>query len=1014
MKGKTILKSRKLIAVLITLGLIINFFSAINLKIVKASEIITDGKTTISGILICGNCRNDGYIITHSRGCCLMASCAISGYGILVPKKDKTYKFYKFDKEGTDEAYQLLNSFVDLGVSDYLSVNVTGVVNDTPGEYTYVDGANNKTVKYEGSISNLNIEYDSTHESYTKNAVSLSEAGVKIGKVADQVYTGKAIKPKLTVKDGDYTLRATEDYNVTYKANTNLGTATVTITGVGAYYKDTLSTTFNIVQTTDSTTSNTGNTTGNTTTNTSKYLNPTGYQEESTTWSYVTFGSYPQSEITGTALTDAIKNATYDSNGDATIDGIKYHRIGKSDVTDSTDYAWADGEYRYFKYEPIKWRVLKNSDDELLLAADSALDDKKFNDNSGDVTWENSSIRTWLNNNFINSAFSQQEQAIINTSNVVNSVTNSKGINSGSDTQDKVYLLGSSEITNNEYGFASDENYQSHSRLFHGTSYAEAKGAYLEDNGNITYYWLRTSARDHLTAGIGLYNGSITYNYTNQNKVDYGRAGVIPVIKIKKNSNLWSGVAANPTYSPEKLATYSYVELGSYPQSEVNGNDLSDAIINAKYHENGDATVGTEKYRRLNVPTKLTDDKVTDAIKNYTYDSNGYYKENDVIKYRHIVETKGTQTNNYYYQYAYKYYKYEPVKWKVLSNDGTTVKLLADKGLTTKQYYNIEGPQVTWATSTLRPWLNNDFYNSVFTDDEKAVINTTTVQTLDSEANTDIKGGDTTNDKVYLLALQDLRNPAYGFNSDQAINSPSRQIKYTDYSAGVAANNWTGFDVPGEWWLRSPGNYITNPVTVYSNGTVRTTGRYDVYSVGVVPVIEVSLNQLNALKATDISKLATVLDIGDQNYTGSAITPAVTVKNGNTSLVQGVDYTVSYSNNINEGTATVTITGIGTNYKGTIEKTFLIKKTNEQNSTATRTPNTGATSNTGSSGVTTINPIIKAVPNTEVRAASNTSVTNGTKTGDFNNIFGVIEIALGAIFIAATEIIIRKRKKSRV
>ncbi|MDD6003154.1 MAG: hypothetical protein PUC50_13280, partial [Bacteroidales bacterium] len=60
-----------------------------------------------------------------------------------------------------------------------------------------------------------------------------------------------------------------------------------------------------------------------------------------------------------------------------------------------------------------------------------------------------------------------------------------------------------------------------------------------------------------------------------------------------------------------------------------------------------------------------------------------------------------------------------------------------------------------------------------------------------------------------------------------------------------------------------------------------------------------------------------------QTYTGSAIEPEITVKDGSKTLVQGTDYTVAYSNNINVGTATATITGKG-NYSGTVEKTFTI------------------------------------------------------------------------------------------
>ncbi len=66
-----------------------------------------------------------------------------------------------------------------------------------------------------------------------------------------------------------------------------------------------------------------------------------------------------------------------------------------------------------------------------------------------------------------------------------------------------------------------------------------------------------------------------------------------------------------------------------------------------------------------------------------------------------------------------------------------------------------------------------------------------------------------------------------------------------------------------------------------------------------------------------------VASIPTQVYTGSAIEPAVTVKDGETTLTLGTDYEVTYSDNTNAGTAKATITGKG-NYSGTVEKTFAI------------------------------------------------------------------------------------------
>lgn len=88
--------------------------------------------------------------------------------------------------------------------------------------------------------------------------------------------------------------------------------------------------------------------------------------------------------------------------------------------------------------------------------------------------------------------------------------------------------------------------------------------------------------------------------------------------------------------------------------------------------------------------------------------------------------------------------------------------------------------------------------------------------------------------------------------------------------------------------------------------------------------VEISCTYKKLLTNSDI----TIEDITAPTYTGSALQPGVTVKDGSTPLVQGTDYTVSYSNNVNAGTATATVTAVSTSekYAGTTSKTFTINK----------------------------------------------------------------------------------------
>ena len=74
-----------------------------------------------------------------------------------------------------------------------------------------------------------------------------------------------------------------------------------------------------------------------------------------------------------------------------------------------------------------------------------------------------------------------------------------------------------------------------------------------------------------------------------------------------------------------------------------------------------------------------------------------------------------------------------------------------------------------------------------------------------------------------------------------------------------------------------------------------------------------------SIDSTDVA----LMSIGNQRYTGGQVMPEVSLSYGNSSLVEGIDYTVSYSGNVSPGTATVRVRGIG-NFGGERSTTFRI------------------------------------------------------------------------------------------
>lgn len=107
---------------------------------------------------------------------------------------------------------------------------------------------------------------------------------------------------------------------------------------------------------------------------------------------------------------------------------------------------------------------------------------------------------------------------------------------------------------------------------------------------------------------------------------------------------------------------------------------------------------------------------------------------------------------------------------------------------------------------------------------------------------------------------------------------------------------------------------ITPSNATIMNGETDVTSKFNItYNTGTLTVYARNASYL------------TISNIAAQTYTGSALTPAVTVTDGNTTLTEGTHYTIAYFNNTNAGTATVTITGKG-NYKNTKNANFTINR----------------------------------------------------------------------------------------
>lgn len=170
----------------------------------------------------------------------------------------------------------------------------------------------------------------------------------------------------------------------------------------------------------------------------------------------------------------------------------------------------------------------------------------------------------------------------------------------------------------------------------------------------------------------------------------------------------------------------------------------------------------------------------------------------------------------------------EPIQWYILYADREKALLLSRFALINKNF-NKSFANVDWESSTIRSWLNNNFYSTAFTYNEQVSILTNQKGYTYSSGR---YGEIATADEVFLLSLEEVN---YYFDTVL-----SRQLIATPYAK---ANGIQVTDNYSWWWLRTMGDSNKIAQFVFENGSISTIGR-DVssYAGGVRPAIWVDIS----------------------------------------------------------------------------------------------------------------------------------------------------------------------------
>ena len=271
--------------------------------------------------------------------------------------------------------------------------------------------------------------------------------------------------------------------------------------------------------------------------------------------------------------------------------------------------------------ETIKWRILDVVGGKALIVSDRSLDFKQFNTTLEDVSWETSSIRTWLNSDFLNTAFTNEQQSFIPSATVTADKNPEYNVNPGNDTLDKIFLLSYKEVS--KY-FAPDDI------LCYTTAFANKDDPSAGDTGE-TIWALRTMGKDKQHV-MNIYMNEIYY---------YGmpcdsHAKIRPALWLDLDANGdWIiqdryDDAVHLLYAEKyKEAYQEFINLGNYKDSAQKANqilekfpflgaEIGDYITFGRYEQDNDTTNGKEQIEWLVLD--VVDDKAL-VISKYVLDA---------------------------------------------------------------------------------------------------------------------------------------------------------------------------------------------------------------------------------------------------------------------------------------------------------------------------------------------------------------------------------------------------------
>lgn len=525
----------------------------------------------------------------------------------------------------------------------------------------------------------------------------------------------------------------------------------------------------------------------------------------------ILFGSYPQSDITGN-MKEPIEWIVLEKQVDKALLLSKKMLFEEYHITEGhwTDYNEVVknqiGNFDYKNNEHLK----------LLYSIENTDEENKYN--------------AYLNDVFLTQAFSESEiNQILDTNIVTNRncyIYDGQLLNNWDmDIKDRFNIIDSFSFTNSYNG-----------KVFELTNAEIEK--YLNSNskrkcGQTNYFNINeddlNEANIYYTGRDGMSKTNLGYYIESGKKFVYFDAKTGNIIDSDKlwgqNEDIWIGGTRNfHGYRPAV-----WVKLSNQNNEVANTNN---AIIESA-NKNTNQNTLNDNHFDINLLAQISN--VEELPK---YDSNTRIKDVGVIKF-------GTFYNSNIDDYS-------TIEWVVIEKDELNKKaLLLSKDIIGSKNWTSEeqckNKDIIWETSSIRKWLNGEFYQKYFTSDEKkSILKTHLVNNKNTQYNTN--SGNETDDKVFLLSIDDIEKyfniDNLGKENDNRLIAESGLILGKNEDGKKFAEKSTRGE---NWWLRTIGEKEDYVADITNTGRLRYAG-FNVrgitvngsYALGTRPAIWVS------------------------------------------------------------------------------------------------------------------------------------------------------------------------------